>query len=635
MFSTLRAKVAAGFTVLVIINIIVSAWSIYNFNQLTQAVSTMARQNYQNIVATQNMVVTLERDNSAQLQMLNGYVESGYQRFVDDSTDFFIYYGQALVSNASDQGAEILREIKSTYGKYSEATAIFREILKTKGYIAYGRSFHFNKILPLFDKIKGECFQLFDINNNSMSRTVIQAGEISNRATVAVVGAAILAIVLSIIASWQFSQYILEPAEKLTSTVRKIARGYLDVKADIDSNDEIGELSREFNRMTERLRKYEEINIGKLIFEKRKSEAIVGTISDPIVVVDREGKIVLMNQLAENIFNVTEDAAIGRDFQEVVQNKELTKYLSGYLREESSVNIPPYFELPFDGENRYFRIRLNSSRDQSGRLTGVVLILQDVTQFKELDKLKSEFMARVSHEFRTPLTSINMTLDILKDEHMGHVNRKQRELLVAAKQDAERLTKLVRELLELSRLESGKIQLKEDRIDTKSLVDFALQPALLQFKDKKVSLTVNVDPSIPEFVADFQQLSWVISNLVTNALRFTDCGGTVTVDATTNGEDLIMSIRDTGCGIEPEELGKIFDKFVQLRDSISPSPGSVGLGLAIAKEIVEFFGGRILVDSEVGVGTVFTFSLPIKDRLTHGTSSVTHPSAETVTEHAA
>ena len=614
MFSTLRAKVAAGFTVLVIINVIVSVWSIYNFDQLTQAIATMIKQNYQNVIAAQNMVEARERDNSAQLVMLNGNVDSGYKQFQDNHKDFFVWFQQAVASNVSERGSNILKDINEYYAKYSAATDTLRAILGTHSH-TYAQNFHYNSILPLFNQIKDECFQLLDMNHNAMVATDTKANDISNQATVAVLGAALLAIVLSIVASWQFSQYILEPAERLTDTVRKIGRGYLDVRAEIYSNDEIGELSREFNRMTERLRKYEEINIEKLISEKKKSEAIVSTILDPIVVADQEGKIVLMNQLAEDIFDVSEEASIGKEFHEVVKNPELSKYVKRYLEGESSMTIPPYFELRFDGEDRYFRIKLNSSKDKSGRVMGVILILQDVTQFKELDKMKSEFMARVSHEFRTPLTSINMTLDILKDEHIGHVNKKQRELLVAAKKDAERLTKLVRELLELSRLESGKIQLKEDIVGVRSLIEFSVQPVLLQFNDKNVKLTVNADNTIPEFVADFQQLSWVISNLVTNALRFTEPDGTVAIDATTNGEDLIVAVRDTGCGIEPEELEKVFDKFVQLHDSSNPSPGSVGLGLSIAKEIVELYGGRIWVDSRVGMGSVFTFSIPIKKRI--------------------
>ncbi len=610
MFSTLRGKVAAGFVVLIVINVLVSAWSIFNFNQLTQTITMMIRQNYLNVIAAQNMLVSLERDNSAQLTMLNGYIDTGYQQFQDNHSNFFTWFNQARKSNASQLGANTLDQISRTYAKYARATDTLKTVLETQGHVA-AQNYHYNDIMPLFNQIKEGCFELLDMNHNAMVETDAKANYISNRATLAVIGAALLAFVLGLVATWQFSQYILEPAEKLTDTVRKIGRGYLDVRADINSNDEIGELASEFNKMAGRLKEYEEINIEKLISEKKKSEAIVSTISDPIIVADKYGKIVLMNELAENVFDVTEDASVGRDFNEVVKNRELCKYLSGYLEGKNPINIPPYFELRFDGEDRYFRIKLNSSRDNSGRVMGVILILQDVTQFKELDKMKSEFMARVSHEFRTPLTSINMTFDILKDEHIGHVNKRQRELLIAAKQDAERLTKLVRELLELSRLESGKIQLKEDRVNSKALIDFSVQPVLLQFKDKDVKLISNVDSGIPEFVADFQQLSWVVSNLVTNALRYTESGGRVTIDATADQEDLIVSVRDTGCGIGGEELEKVFDKFVQLQDS----PGSVGLGLSIAKEIVEFYGGRIWVDSRLGVGTTFTFSIPIRKRI--------------------
>jgi NtrC-family two-component system sensor histidine kinase KinB len=619
MFSTLRAKVAAGFTVLVIINVVVSGWSIYNFHELTSAVTTMIKQNYQNVIAAQSMVENLERDNSAQLLMLSGYSAAGYIQFQDNQKNFFAGFQQAATSNNSQRGAEILRQIRALYLEYSDDTDTLQYIIERSGH-REAQDYHYNNILPLFDKIKLECFQLLDLNNNAMVQMDAKSNDIANQATLAVVGAAVLAIVLSIVASWQFSQYIIEPAEKLTDTVRKVGRGFLDVRADISSQDEIGELAGEFNKMAERLQKYEEINIEKLISEKKKSETIVGIISDPIIVVDRDGRLLTMNKLAEELFSLVEENVVGREFQSVIKNPGLVKYMFRALNGEDLKDIPPYFELGLDGESRYFRIKLDPTKTSSGKIAGAILILQDVTQFKELDKMKSEFMARVSHEFRTPLTSINMTFDILKEEHLGHVNKKQRELLAAGKQDAERLTKLVRELLELSRIESGKIQLKEDRVETKSLIEFSVQPILLQFSGKNVKLNINTDSTIPEFLADYQQLSWVVSNLVTNALRFTDSGGSVTVDAAMNGEDLVVAVRDTGCGIEKDELGKVFDKFVQLHDSSpngtgSPSPGSVGLGLSIAKEIVELYGGRIWADSQVGSGTVFTFSIPIGKRI--------------------
>ncbi len=614
MFSTLRAKLIAGFTILVLINVVVSVWSIYNFHELTSAVTTMIGQNYQNVIAAQSMLENLERDNSAQLLMLSGYSDAGYIQFQDNQKNFFAAFQQAVTSNGLEKkGAEILGRISSLYLKYSNDTDTLKETIITMRPRA-AQDYHYNNIMPVLDTIKSECFQLLDINNSALVQADEKTNMIASQATLAVLGAALVAILMSIGASWKFSQYITEPAERLTDTVRKIGRGFLDVRADVSSRDEIGELSREFNKMAERIQQYEEINIEKLISEKNKSEAIVSTISDPIIVVDEAGKIILMNKLAEELFSIVEIDAVKKDFEAAIHNQDLAKYLRSSL-EGKLLDIPPYFELKSGDENRYFRIKINPTLRSSGRIAGAILILQDVTQFKELDKIKSDFMARISHEFRTPLTSINMTLDILKDEHIGHVNKKQRELLAAGKQDAERLTKLVRELLELSRIESGKFKLKEDPVETKSLVEFSIQPVLLQFSDKNVGLVVNTDDTIPDFLADYQQLSWVISNLVTNALRFTEPGGTVTVDSSLNGDNLIVSVRDTGCGIVKEELDKVFDKFVQLLDSTSPSPGSVGLGLSIAKEIVEFHGGRIWVESQIGTGTVFTFSIPISNRI--------------------
>jgi signal transduction histidine kinase len=233
-----------------------------------------------------------------------------------------------------------------------------------------------------------------------------------------------------------------------------------------------------------------------------------------------------------------------------------------------------------------------------------------VTQFKELDKLKSDFMAAVSHEFRTPLTSINMGVDILRQKLVGPLTRDQEELLNASKQDCERLTKLVRELLQLSKLESGKIDLREELVAIGKVIDATVQPYQIQFKEKGVELRTAVDPGLPLLTGDEQQFSWVISNLVNNALRHTDAGGFVEIRATQRGEYLMLDVADSGHGIPPEFIDKIFDKFVQVKQSLNSTPGSVGLGLAIAKEIVEMYGGNIRVKSAVGKGTTFTIRLP-------------------------
>ena len=261
------------------------------------------------------------------------------------------------------------------------------------------------------------------------------------------------------------------------------------------------------------------------------------------------------------------------------------------------------------------RITVIPSRDRNER-GGTVLVLQDVTLYKEIDKMKSDFMAAVSHEFRTPLTSINMGVDILRQGLLGPLNPEQEELLAGSKQDCDRLTKLVRELLQLSRLEAGKIELKAEPFDVASAIESTLQPLKLPFQEKGVGLAVIAGGGLPPLTGDEQQFSWVVSNLVSNALRYTEPGGTVEIRSTLDDGEILVQVRDTGRGIPEDQLETIFDKFVQVKAQQVATPGSVGLGLAIAKEIVELYGGRIWAESVVDRGSTFSFTLPVHQKVT-------------------
>jgi NtrC-family two-component system sensor histidine kinase KinB len=271
----------------------------------------------------------------------------------------------------------------------------------------------------------------------------------------------------------------------------------------------------------------------------------------------------------------------------------------------------PYLQFRYNGRQVYLRPRISEIPTPHGTRGGIVLILQDVSQYKELDKMKSDFMAAVSHEFRTPLTSINMSVDILRQRLLGPVTKEQEELLQSSKQDCERLTKLVRELLQLAKLESDAIELREDHIDVRKVIDSTVQPLRLPFKEKGVDLLLNISDHLPTLLGDEQQISWVISNLVNNALRYTNSGGSVEILARYDKESILIQVVDTGRGIAPEYLDKIFDKFTQVKQSSDSTRGSVGLGLTIAKEIVEMYGGSIWVESTVNKGSIFSFRLPL------------------------
>jgi PAS domain S-box-containing protein len=605
-FNSLRFKIGVGYVVLVLINIAATSWAIYNFNRLTGALNTILTENYPNVMVVENMARSVERHEEGISKMLNGEVNDGRVKLMEAKDEFYQIFQQVYEGRDTATGP-ILENIRSTYQGYLIVIEpLERYVLKGK--FREAKSYYYNTVRPFSQRLSDNCFWLIEENQVQMQQVARRTKTTSDEAIIAVLLATFLATGLSIVTMVQFTKRIIEPAERLTETVHKIGRGRLDLKLDINTTDEVGQLSREFNKMTERLRKFEEMNIEKILSEKKKSETIVESISDAIMVCDSTGALQLINHSAEGLLQIREQDVLGRPIEECVADERL---LNIFRRpDDPAIAGQPYLLFTYMGRQVYMRPRISEIPGFHGARSGVVLVLQDVTQFKELDKMKSDFMAAVSHEFRTPLTSINMGVDILRQRLLGPLTDSQEELLTASKQDCERLTKLVRELLQLSKLESGKIDRREEPVDIRKAIESALQPLYLPFKNKGVALTCTFAERLPHLVGDEQQFSWIVSNLVNNALRYTDAGGKVEIDAATHGDDIVVRVKDTGKGIAPEHLSTIFDKFVQVKHSMSTTPGSVGLGLAIAKEIVELYGGKIWVESTVNKGSTFTFRLP-------------------------
>jgi signal transduction histidine kinase len=462
-------------------------------------------------------------------------------------------------------------------------------------------------IIPYQQHIRRYVLRLIEQHQAVITETNVRTKQLVDRGTTALALAAAFAIWFAFHSNRKLSRNIIQPAEQLTRSVRLISAGHMYQKIDITTNDELAILSSEFNKMTERLRGYEEMNIHQLIAEKKKSEAIVSSLAEPIIVTGVENTILLMNQAAVNLF--TEEGTEWQDKSvgQVIRNAKLLQILTA----DKSRHTEELFTYEHDQATFHFRTRQTMITDEIGRAQGVVTLFEDVTRFKDLDRLKSDFIATVSHEFRTPLTSINMTIDILSQQILGATTPQQQELLANAKDDCERLTKLVKELLDLSRLESGRYEMKLEPIHLPHLLDLALKPLQLPFKEKMIDLETKVDSTLPILWGDQQQLIWVITNLVNNALRYTQENGRVSVAAERVGDEIHVHVSDTGRGIPHEALDHIFEKFVQVRAATETTPGSVGLGLAIAKQVVEDHGGRIWVTSEVGRGSIFSFTLPI------------------------
>jgi NtrC-family two-component system sensor histidine kinase KinB len=608
-FNSLRFKIGFGYIVLVIINIAVTAFAIYHFGQLTLSLNSILTKNYPNVIVVESMAHAVERHEHGLTSMLNDDVENGEKEFEAAKMDFFQMFGKANENRSLPENAgPILDDIRSTYEGYLLVSDSLLALV-SHGRVREAKTYYSDIVRNFSQRLSDNCFWLVEENQKAMSAVAQETKRTSDEAIIAVLFAALMAVGLSIVTMIQFTKRIIVPAEQLTQTVHQIGRGRLDLKIDVSTNDEVGELGREFNKMTERLRRFEELNIEQIVTEKQKSETIVENISDAIIVCDSQSNVQLMNHSAEELLNIDERDVVGRPVHECIRDERVLEILR---QPDNSMWIDkPYLQFRHQDRQVYLRPRVSEIPALHGGRSGVVLILQDVTQFKELDKMKSDFMAAVSHEFRTPLTSINMSVDILRQQLLGPLTSSQEDLLQSAKHDCERLTKLVRELLQLSKLESGKIERREEIVDMRKVIDSTLQPLQLPFREKGVELRVNVAETLPSLIGDEQQLSWVISNLVNNALRYTNAGGVVEVCARTAGENILVQVKDTGRGIPREHIDKIFDKFVQVKQSLDATPGSVGLGLAIAKEIVEIYGGRIWAESEVDHGSVFSFRLPI------------------------
>jgi signal transduction histidine kinase len=612
-YNSLRFKLSVGYFILVGISIFITIWAIINFNRLGSSVDKIIRENYLSVVAAENMARSLEVEDNALTALITYQTKKDLDIYNQTKLEFFQWHQKALDRVVKEQQRALLDSIRLQHRIYSELGDTLLMFIFDPQLNQIAKTYHFNEIRPVNQNLKQYCFRLIDFNQQEMFELDKRARQISSKASYAVLIASLIAVALSIIASVQFTRSFVEPAERLTETVRKIGLGRLDLKTDIISNDEFGELSREFNKMTERLRKFEALNIEKLLEEKQKSETIVHNISDAIVVSDKNNKVILINDAARRLFKIKTPNVEGFDIRSIIKDERVIDILLNPRTEK-------YLQQPFllfqaDNQPVYIRPRISEIPLTGNETLGTVLILQDVTQFKQLDRMKSEFMATVSHEFRTPLTSINMSIDLLNQGILGSMNKDQQDLLQSAKQDADRLTKLVRELLELSKLESGKLQLRNEPVSLNQVITDTVKHIQLPFKEKSVELKLKLAGDLPNVNADSQQLGWVVSNLVTNALRYTPKGGTVEVITSKEDSYIIVKVKDSGRGIPGEFLNQIFDKFTQVKQVSESTPGSVGLGLAIAKEVVEMYGGRIWAESEIDEGSTFIFTIPIETKI--------------------
>jgi signal transduction histidine kinase len=400
---------------------------------------------------------------------------------------------------------------------------------------------------------------------------------------------------------YNFPGYIANPVRKLTEGIKAISGKQYKQRIHLDRTDEFGEMAAAFNQMAEELDKYEHSNLAKILFEKQRAETVINSLRDASIGIDNNGRVLFANPLALKLLNLTEAAVLGKKINLIAEQNDLLRFL---LNEK---NKQP-FKIVLENREQFFSketVDINNNENTIGSM----IVLRNITPYKELDVAKTNFIATVSHELKTPLASSDFSLKLLEDGRIGPLNTEQQQLVQNIRENNRRLLKILSELLDLSQVESGRLQLNITAVQPKMAIQHAMNAVKTSLEQKKIDTKITVSENLPAVLADEEKITWVLINFLTNAIKYSPEGSTIQVSVNIQEQSLLFEVTDHGKGIAQEHLDKIFDRYYQVPGT---EKSGTGLGLSICKEFIEAMNGKIGVQSEEKKGSRFFFTLPAK-----------------------
>ncbi len=438
----------------------------------------------------------------------------------------------------------------------------------------------------------------------------------AHRAALVAWSTVLAALLLALAIAWA----VIQPLRRAAEQTRAIGQGNLEQRVEWSANDPLGQLANEINRMVVRIRDLRETESGRRQMEHQLSDAVVQSIFEPVIVTDARGQVLKLNTSAEHLLGeaATDRMALANTpgGQKILQAVRDAVSMQRAVAHEGEAALLPMW---IGQAERSYRLRTTPIRDADGRLLGAVSVLEDVTELQDLDRFKTRFIAVASQKLRTPLEQLRLALYSLTRGFAGDLRPLQLDLVLGAQQEAERLNDLMTDLIDVAELDTGS---RELRMEALRPVDI-LGDAALRFQEeahkRKIELQLDVFPDLSPVYADRRAMRSILDNLLSNALRFTPERGTIFLQAVEQKKRVQFFIRDTGSGIEPERLKRIFGRFVQgsrtgdgVRGAVgSAGPDGTGLGLALVRRLVEQMQGQVSVESKVGHGTTFSFTLPL------------------------
>jgi len=425
------------------------------------------------------------------------------------------------------------------------------------------------------------------------------------------VGLFLFGLLVATLGALYYSKRITGPLKHFTRSATEIARGDFDQKVQVEGDDEIGRLARIFNYMVIELKRLNNMNLNQIISERAKTQAIIQHIADGVIVTDLDDRVLLVNAAIERWFRIDVNQIIGKPVGQVINHPEILQLLKT-VRENQKVDVATgEFSLTLPGERKEFAFQARTTRfyDREGNLLGVITVLRDVTREKEIDRMKTDIVSMVAHELRSPLTSISGFSELLLESELGDPGAYEYAQII--KQESERLADLVNKFLDLSRIEAGKVDFHPEPLDLNLLIESNLYIATAEAEKKNIEIVLNLPKSPVMVKADERMVTQVFLNLLSNAIKYSDPNKVVNLRVIERESDVVVEVKDQGYGIPESDLPYIFNKFYRVRSRREgQQERGTGLGLTLVKEIVELHGGQVEVESQVGVGSTFRFTLP-------------------------
>jgi signal transduction histidine kinase len=527
-----------------------AVWSIYQFAILGHSVRLIMSNNYRSVVDAQNMKETLERQDSAMTFHIALSDRIAVSQYWKNRLLFAQRYDDAAHNITEVGEAETIRDIGQQFTAYSQMDQAF---LRDHSPAVQQARVYFDKLEPAFLRLKNRCDDLLNLNQNAMVWAQQRAERRARWATQATIALAIAGLLIALIYSIKLSTTLVAPLRDLAAAAKRVGEGDLDLNIAVRTGDEVEQLAEEFNRMAARLREYREREAARLQIAEEKSDAAINSLYEPVIVTGAQGELIRLNRAAEPLFG-TEAHWINQPVEHlgVAPLSEAVREAIQQRRPVAPEGERGLATIAVDHNERCYRLRTApllrpggsakrplglAGEASGGDVAGTVTVLEDVTRLRQLDRLKDDFISVASHELRTPLTSLQMAVQLLMEGSAGALTPPQERLLHMAAVDADRLDRLTKDLLDLTRLEAGTAVPNRRPIRPIDIVELSLRALRPQFDSKGVTLAIHVDPSLPVVSGDLEQLSRVVSNLVGNALRHTPAKGRVEVAAAIRNEE--------------------------------------------------------------------------------------------------